>query len=1428
MEFTGERMIPEYNKEDIIYSEHLLRYSFCKQFVVGKKVIDVACGSGYGTRIIADAGAKIAHGADISPEAVEYATKTFAHPNSKYHVADGTDLPFNNLTYDVAVSFETIEHLENHHKFVDELKRVLTKDGLLIISSPNKLLYPSGNDFHYTEFTKDEFLDILQAKFKNVKLYYQNNFLLSSLFETSAAMADNILEIANSIKTDGLYFVALCSDADLPVAQTNSFVANPEEISTKAVVKEREKHIGILQHEIDELKGHIDYFKHNSVDKQQLHLFEIELEKYKAYHQSETEKLQIAQKALDQESRRFDEANRTVREKEERLEAAITSKADILAQLHIASENQIKLQDAYEQLKTRLAEESGKADYLYNLVQEQKNEVDSKAQIESEKARLQLVCDELTQKSNHIESLYREEQKKSDYLYALVKEKENENASFTDELNQSRTLITTLRETREDLYTKIEQINTERLALASSINQIVSENSRYKDEISRSQEIKLFLENRIIDLDKEKFELKLLLESKKNEVTRLESANTVLSQKQLEFAELGDRLVATKCELFDLQMAHIRLNEQLQQLNNQLNAQISRTIEIETSNAQYSELVATRDTTINDLEYRIQIFQHANEVNLQKIAELEQLAIDNHNEKSNLQRSLDELNLMLQKKTFRMPESISRIKQDFSFAIELLKREGLKSFIYRIFWYLRGKRLIEDIHEHKFQEINNKSSIKSNNQGWIRKAYSRVVSRMVFAVNEIKYAYQLLQREGIKSFIYRLFWYLRGKRLIEEIQYDKNKKYLTVTHKIVNNKKILEFEKTKNPTVSIIIPVYNQFDYTYNCLQSILDNSTGIDYEVIIGDDQSSDETVNILDYVKNITVVRHKENLRFLLNCNTAAKKAKGKYVLFLNNDTTVHPDWLKHLLETFETHPQTGCVGGKLIYSDGRMQEAGGIIWDDASGWNFGRLADPDMPEYNYVKETDYVSGACLMLPRNLWDEIGGFDTRFVPAYYEDTDICFEVRMRGYKVMYQPLAQVTHFEGISNGTDLGAGQKQYQVVNHKKFVDKWGEELRSFNFPNAHDVFLARDRSRLKKQILVIDHYVPHYDKDAGSRSTFSYLKLLVKMGFNVKFIGDNFFKHEPYTTALQQLGIEVLYGNYYQAHIKDWIRDNGKYFHYVFAHRMHIAPKYFIDIKEHSSAKIIYIGHDLQHVKSLKEYEITNNEEHLRNHKKFKEIETAIFNTVDIIYPFSTYEAPLIQSIVPNKVVRAMPVYFFGDNYKTMSKFADRKNILFVGGFGHPPNVDAVLWFTSTILPIIWRSAPEIRFIIVGSNPPQEIQSLANDKIIVTGFVTDEELVSHYNQCRVAVLPLRVGAGVKGKLLEALYYMLPTVTTPVATEGVPGIETCSFIAAEEESFAYGVLRLYNEEQVWTDFSNKGARLIRDYYSEENARQLLLKDLI
>ncbi len=640
----------------------------------------------------------------------------------------------------------------------------------------------------------------------------------------------------------------------------------------------------------------------------------------------------------------------------------------------------------------------------------------------------------------------------------------------------------------------------------------------------------------------------------------------------------------------------------------------------------------------------------------------------------------------------------------------------------------------------------------------------------------------------------------------------------------------LNFPYYENPTVSIVIPVYNQIHYTYACLVSILQNTQDVTYEVIIADDVSSDATKELNLYAENLVICRNQTNQGFLRNCNNAAKAARGKYVMFLNNDTQVTPNWLSSLVNLIESDSSIGMVGSKLVYPDGRLQEAGGIIWSDGSGWNYGRLDNPDKAEYNYVKDVDYISGAAILLSVDLWKQIGGFDDHFAPAYCEDSDLAFEVRKAGYRVVYQPLSKVIHFEGVSNGTDVnGTGLKRYQVENSKKLKEKWAEEFKkqSVNTGNPNP-FRARERSQRKPVILVVDHYVPTFDKDAGSKTTYQYLKMFIQKGYVVKFLGDNFLHEEPYSTTLQQMGVEILYGPEYQAGIWDWIMKNKDEIDFVYLNRPHIATKYIDFIKKNTDIKIIYYGHDLHFLREYREYELTGDIQKKRDSDYWKSIEFTLMEKSEVAYYPSYVEEEAIHAIKPEINVKAITAYVYEKFLENIDMdFSKREGLLFVGGFAHPPNADAVLWFAKEIFPLI-REKLEIPFYIVGSKVTDEIKALEEpgNGIIVKGFVSEEELAELYATSRIVIVPLRYGAGVKGKVVEAIYNGSAIVTTSIGAEGITEAERVMKIADEPEDFAAKVVEFYNDPAACQELCVETQKFIRDYFSVDAAWGVIEED--
>lgn len=327
--------------------------------------------------------------------------------------------------------------------------------------------------------------------------------------------------------------------------------------------------------------------------------------------------------------------------------------------------------------------------------------------------------------------------------------------------------------------------------------------------------------------------------------------------------------------------------------------------------------------------------------------------------------------------------------------------------------------------------------------------------------------------------------------------------------------------KCDKPLVSIVIPTYNRADMLMSCIQAVV-SLTDVPYELIIVDDCSSDSTQQVLKNVENAKIVRNRKNLDFLRSANKGADQATGNYILFLNNDVIVRVGWLSKLVSTIEEYPECAAVGPKFLNFDGSLQEAGAYVMHDGKVVMYGSSKGAFQPEFNYMREVDYCSAACLLVRADLFRQVGGLDTRYVPAYYEDPDLCFQLKSLGYKVVYQPEAVVFHHHV---GSRPYSKAKELVTINREKFREKWLEELSSRE--NSEQPLRGRDR-RTGHRVLVIVDRIP--DIESSDSKTIKLLKLLIEQKHVVTLLPTKEkYTHQPSTQAFQQLGIEVFYGGY-----------------------------------------------------------------------------------------------------------------------------------------------------------------------------------------------------------------------------------------------------------------------------------------------------------
>ncbi len=308
------------------------------------------------------------------------------------------------------------------------------------------------------------------------------------------------------------------------------------------------------------------------------------------------------------------------------------------------------------------------------------------------------------------------------------------------------------------------------------------------------------------------------------------------------------------------------------------------------------------------------------------------------------------------------------------------------------------------------------------------------------------------------------------------------------------------------------------------------------------------------------------------------------------------------------------------------------------------------------------------------------------------------------------------------------------------------------------------------------------------------------------------------------MQRLGIEVLYGHF---DFDRWLKENGKNIDLVWLTRPDTSKKYIDRIRQESNARILYYTQDLHYLREQRRYLIEQDKRALAVAERLKQLEFSIFSKVDVVLTPSSIEREIISNELPNKRTEVIPACFlFEGPADEIVPFHLRKDILFLGGFYHIPNVDAALFLVKEIFPLIRKQLPHVCLYIVGSNPPKQVLKLQSRYIVVTGYVAD--LAPFFSSCRVFVAPIRYGAGVKVKNIISMSYGLPVVTTTVGAEGLGLSDGVNVLIADTpDEFADRVVSLYNSETLWTKLALGALEAVKRNFSYELARDIIT-DLI
>lgn len=603
------------------------------------------------------------------------------------------------------------------------------------------------------------------------------------------------------------------------------------------------------------------------------------------------------------------------------------------------------------------------------------------------------------------------------------------------------------------------------------------------------------------------------------------------------------------------------------------------------------------------------------------------------------------------------------------------------------------------------------------------------------------------------------------------------------------------------PLVSIVIPVHNKLHLTLRCLRAIQLNTDCTPFEVIVINDASSDWTTTALLNMRGIRVINIQDNLGYLRATNLGISASRGKFVALLNNDTIPISGWLDRLVVELESDSKIGIAGAKLLYPNMQVQELGSQLFSDGSGHNLGKYADHFSPEHSFSREVDYVSAAAILVRADLLAKTKGFDELYIPAYYEDADLAMEARKFGFKVMAVHDAFVIHIEGGSQGTNTNQGVKQYQIINKAKFQKKWENELKSHWDPES-DPRLESHRDS-KGIILIYDSQIPQGSRDAGSQRAIQIAKTLKYLGFHVIYFAPDENISIIDVINLRDIGMEI-----HTNHdlLQSSLVNRASRVRGIWIQRISVARSFYDQVrKDFPKVPIIFDTIDLvsSRIRIEKQEGIQSEmtlKEAIELEKKFA-IKSSLTLTV------SEDEKLQLQTLVPKGKFGTLWMSF--ETVQTWEPRSNLQNIgLFVGNFRHTPNKFSLNWFIKEVLSQIIEKNQDFVLNVAGTGlSPAEVKEITCKGVNFLGFVDD--LAPLYLNAKVVVIPLQYGAGIKGKMCEALSHGSTVVSTSSGAEGLSLKNGVEYLLADNASdFASQVSRVLVDQQLQNDLSNAAFR--------------------
>ena len=603
-----------------------------------------------------------------------------------------------------------------------------------------------------------------------------------------------------------------------------------------------------------------------------------------------------------------------------------------------------------------------------------------------------------------------------------------------------------------------------------------------------------------------------------------------------------------------------------------------------------------------------------------------------------------------------------------------------------------------------------------------------------------------------------------------------------------------------SPRVSIVIPTLGSA-LIEKCLQSLRQNlGASIPHEiVIVANGPSASHPANAAIVASAaVRVVHSAANLGFAGGCNRGAAESSGEFLVFVNDDVEVLPGWLEALVDTADRHPDAGAIGSLMLTPDGVLQEVGSIVWRDGSTMGVGRGESVEVTPYTFLRRVDYCSACSLLIRRRQWEALGGFDGGYFPAYYEDVDLCFALAQAGFQTLVDPRSRAIHHESSSST----APRKHFLSLRSRaRFRRKWARalavrEVAAVNDPRA--VARAVERSRGPRHLLIIDDRPPQRGAGSGFSLLLDAIDELDDTGCAVSVAVSD--RLDGDLTTLAHRGVHVIRESPEVA-----LSDLSGLFDRVVIARPNNFARYAPLVRRlQPQASLLYLAEALYYRRMQKQLDFVSDAAE-RAHRaaemlECRRLERTIPLEADEIICVSDEEAAILGSVAGHCRIEVVRPVAPGVT-PTTTPFDQRTDLLFTPGWlagDASPNVDALGWFVGEVLPILLEARPEIRLVVTGANPPAAAQALASPSVELVGFVPDLRAI--YEATRVVAVPMRFGAGIKVKCLEALQYGVPVVSTSVGAEGLGLHDSRAVVVTDDpQEFATSLLRLYETPEVW-----------------------------